>query len=219
MTVTLYTVAEGAAYAPFAPRWWESVRRMDPLPDEVVIVIGADDHAGIRELVTPDVNTVIVQLEEPFSNSYFRAGVNAATSEWIAFSGIDDQMLPHAFVDIPTATRLAADVIVGTIFLSNGGMWRGSWDPAAMRHVNTLPAHSPFRQSIYERVGGFPDIRWSDWGFWLRCAAAGARPYQGTQPIAIFDIGEGRETMSGVSLQDHIRKQADAELKAFAESL
>lgn len=215
--ITLYTVAEGEAYAPFAPRWLESVRHMDPMPDQVVIVIGKDDNAGIRDLVTDDIPWKIVTLDQPFSNAYFAAGVEAAETEWVGFSGIDDEMLPYAYRDIPRAGN--AEIVVGTIILSNGHIWRGTWNPAALTRHNTLPAHSPFRKSLYEHVGGFPDIHWSDWGFWLKCAHYGARTFTGTEILAIFDIGADRETMSGQSLPDDKRQAADAELQAFMRSL
>jgi hypothetical protein len=218
-TITLYTVAEGAAYAPFAERWLDSVKAMNPLPDEIVIVIGPDDHCQIRNRDMAGLNTRIIQLDEPFSNAYFRAGAENATSEWVAFCGLDDQMLPHAYKDLAHANAINANIMVGTIYLSNGTLWRGTWNPSALRNHNTLPAHSPIKKSLYQRVGGFPDIHWSDWGFWLLAAANGAKPFHSPEPLAIFDIGENRETMSGVSLSDQIRLAADNELKTFMDSL
>jgi hypothetical protein len=211
-TISLYTIAQGVEYAQFASRWWSSVVAMDPLPDEVVIVIGKEDHAGIRDLVTDDVNTRIVELDEPFSNAYFRAGADAGSCTWIGFCGIDDQMLPQAYADIPEATRAGAEILVGTVLLSSGTIWRGSWNPLSLRQFNTLPAHSPVRRSLYERAGGFPDIHWSDWGFWLRCADLHPQVMNSSHPTAIFDVGEDRETMSGVSLDPQVRAAADAEI-------
>jgi hypothetical protein len=219
VTISLYTIAEGAAYAPFVQRWWDSVSRMNPMPDEVVLVIGADDKAGVRNIV-PEADPVrIITLSEPFSNRYFSAGADACSSEWIGFCGIDDLMLPSAYKDVPQASAKGAEIMVGTIILSNGVTWQGVWNPDVLQRHNTLPAHSPFRKSLYSRVAGFPDIHWSDWGFWMKCAQHGATVMHSPQPIAIFDIGENRETMSGVGLPDHKRAAADKELQDFAGSL
>lgn len=190
---------------------------MDPMPDQVVIVIGPDDHAGIRDLVSDDIPAKIVTLDQPFSNAYFRAGVENTETEWVGFSGIDDEMLPHAYKDLPHAGN--AEIMVGTIILSTGHIWRGTWNPEALARHNTLPAHSPFRRSLYDQVGGFPDIHWSDWGFWLKCARYGARTFTSPEPLAIFDVGADRETMSGQSLPDDKRQAADLELQAFMETL
>lgn len=219
MTISLYTVAEGADYGPFVARWWESVQRMDPMPNEIVIVIGSEDRAGVRKVIGREDRVKVVQLDEPFSNRYFSTGAEACSSEWVGFCGIDDVMLPRGYSQVPAANERGADIMVGTIILSNGATWRGSWAPQALRRYNTLPAHSPFRKSVYERVGGFPDIHWSDWGFWLRCARAGVTVAHSLEPIAIFDIGEGRETMSGVGLSESKRRAADAELQEFLRNL
>lgn len=217
VSVSLYTVAEGEAYAPFAARWWEAVQAMNPAPAQVVVAIGPEDRAGIRDLVGNA--ATVVEVQGPFSNGHFTAACEAGTQEWAAFCGIDDVMLPDAFKDIPAATEAGADILVGSIVLSSGGVWRGSWNPPAMLRHNTLPAHSPFRRSLYDAVGGFPDIRWSDWGFWLKCAVHGAKPYPATVPQAIFDVGEDRQTMSGVNLDPTVRAEADAEVIALARSL
>ena len=219
MRVSLYTVAEGEDYAPFVKGWWESVQTVVPMPDEIVVVIGKDDHANARPIMDNDERVTLIELDEPFSNNFFTAGVEACTGDWISFCGIDDRMLPLAYNELSIADHQGAEIMVGTIVLSNGATWRGIWDPTALQHHNTLPAHSPFRKSLYDRVGGFPDIRWSDWGFWLKCARAGVNVHHSSQPIAIFDIGEGRETMSGVGLADDKRRAADKELQDFLATL
>ena len=218
-TVSLYTAAEGEAYAPFIPRWWQSVQAMDPAPDEIVITLHPDDRAGVRDVVAGDERVRFVEIDEPWSNEFFHRACAATTSTWMSFCGVDDVMLPHAYQDIADATRAGADIIVGSIVLSNGALWRGSWNPQAMRSHNTLPAHSPFRKDLWERVGGFPDIHWSDWGFWLKCQRHDPVIFMGTQPLAIFDIGEGRDTMSGVELAQATRVRADLELLQFMETL
>ena len=219
VTVTLYTVVEGEQHGRFIPRWWESVQRMTPAPDEVLIVTGNTHKTMIESLDRQHLNLTIVHLDEPFSNNYFRTGIEHAASEWIGFSGIDDIMLPHAYKDLPNAHAAGADIMVGTIILSNGTTWRGTWNTHALTQHNTLPAHSPFTRNLYNRAGGFPDIHWSDWGFWLRCATVGAKPFHSPEPIAIFDIGDTHETMSGVGLDPRKRIQADQELHAFMASL
>lgn len=218
MSVSLVTIAAGSKYAAYVPTWWRAVQAMRPMPDEIVIVVDAEDTANVADVVEGE-NIHLVHAEEPFGYHYFNLGFRAATSEWISYCGIDDQMLPNAYADIPTATQIQADIIVGTILMSNGYVWRGSWNPYGLRQNNTLPAHSPFRKALYEKVGGFPDIRWSDWGFWLKCVREDPVIYLGTQPLAIFDVGEDRETMSGSSLDANVRQAADAELHAYRESL
>lgn len=219
MTIGLMTIAEGKDYAPFVQRWWDSVIAMNPLPDEVIVVIGRDDAAGTRNVITDEALVRLVVLDEPFSNNYFTEGVKATTSEWVGFCGVDDMMLPRAYSEVQYATALGAEIMVGSVLLNGEKLWRGSWNPSVMHQYNPLPAHSPFRKELWERVGGFPDLHWSDWGFWLKCATQNPSVYQAVEPTAIFDTGEGRETMSGVGLDTRKRIEADQELRDFAASL
>ena len=215
LLVSLITVAEGSAYASFVEPWRAAITEMSRKPDEIVIVIGDKDAAGIQDYDWSDIPTKIVTLHEPFSNAYFNAAVCAASSGWISFCGIDDLMLPNAYIGIDDSS----DIAVGTVLLDNIRAWRGSWNPEHMQHFNPLPAHSLFKKDLWIQVGGYPDIRWSDWGFWLKCATTNPTVSYAENPLAIFNTGQGRETMSGVSLDPLIRMQADLELQAFRDSL
>ena len=215
LPVSLVTIAEGSAYAAFVEPWRAAITEMSRKPDEIVIVIGAKDAAGIRGYDWSEIPTKIVTLNEPFSTAYFNAAVCAASSDWISFCGIDDLMLPDAYVGIDDH----AEIIVGTVLLDNVRAWRGSWNPEHMQHYNPLPAHSLYKKDLWIEVGGYPDIRWSDWGFWLKCATTNPTVSYATHPLAIFNTGQDRETMSGVSLDPLIRMQADLELQAFRDTL
>lgn len=215
MSVSLVTIAEGAAYAGFVEPWRSSVMGMRVKPDEIIIMVGENDDAEVRSHDWSGIPTQIITLHEPFSTAYFNAGVCAAKSEWISYCGIDDLMLPNAYMDLDED----ADIIVGTVLLDGDRAWVGAWDTTLMRHVNPLPAHSLYRKSLWVKVGGYPNIRWSDWGFWLRCAQAGAKVTQGKHPVAVFNTGQGRETMSGTSLDPLIRMRADMELQLFRDSM
>lgn len=213
--VSLVTVAEGATYQSFVKPWRESILRMNRKPDEIVIVIGSEDSTKVRSHDWSNIPTKIIELNEPFSNHFFNAATDAATSEWISYCGIDDLMLPDAYIDLDNDT----DISVGSVMLDEQTLWEGTWDKEFMKHFNPLPAHSLYKRALWEKVGGYPDIRWSDWGFWLRCAQTNPKVSQGKNPVAIFDTGEGRETMSGLHLDPAIRATADLELHNFRLSL
>jgi hypothetical protein len=78
---------------------------------------------------------------------------------------------------------------------------------------------SPFRKSLWERVGGIPRIYWCDWGFWMKSAIAGATTYQSQNFQALFDLGITHETESGPQLDRAIRLAANEELVAFAKQI
>ena len=215
LPVSLVTIAEGSAYASFVEGWRESVLRMRRKPNEIIIIVGEEDAAEVRGHDWSRIPTKIITAGEPFSTAYFNAIVEAASSDWISYCGIDDLMLPDAYIGLDDS----ADIIVGIVLLDNERAWVGEWNTELMQHLNPLPAHSLYKRDLWLKVGGYPDIRWSDWGFWLKCAATNPKVSQGKYPTAIFDTGIGRDTMSGSSLDPMIRMQADMELQAFRDSL
>jgi len=213
-SLTVYTVADGPQYAHHIQPWWNSLTLTTPQPDRVVIVHGPHDTAGTRTLTDPRIT--FIEMPEPFHNGYFNAGVQATHTEWVAYCGIDDRILPRAYKEIPTTTE---HILAGNILITNGTAWHGQWNPELLQHTNTLPAHSPYRRKLWEQAGGYPNIHWSDWGFWLRCAKLKPTAKQSTEYQALFNLGETTETMSGPLLPEHKRTHANNEIETFKETL
>jgi len=216
MTITLIVTGGHERYAPYVQRWWDAVLNMQPRPDEIVVVVDVNDSANVLSVIDPlEISIQIIKMQKPYSVDYINTAFGAARSEWVAFCGLDDMMMPHAYADINQAGD--ADIIVGSIELSSGDIARGAWDVDALMTRNTLPAHSPFRKQLWVDVGGLPDIRWSDWGFWIKCAKRGVTTYTSSNVTAWFDMGANHETMSGVQVSADVRAAADRELYEFIE--
>jgi hypothetical protein len=217
-TVSLITPGAHERYAPYVARWWESVLAMNPRPDEIVATIDADDSAGLRSIIDPnEIPTQIIVMPGPYSVDYLNTGFAAAHSEWLGFCGIDDMMKVSAYADVSEAGD--ADIIVGRIELSNGVVWNGTWEPDDLANRNTLPAHSLIRKKLWIELGGVPDIRWCDWGFWLKCAKRGVKTYSSKHLTAWHDLGHDHETISGMQVPDDVRAAANEELQRFRREL
>jgi hypothetical protein len=118
---------------------------------------------------------------------YGNLAVEAAETDWVAFCGLDDQVLHNAYDEIELCQD--AQILVANLKLSDGSNSMGSWDLQRMKHQNSMAAHSPYRKSLWESVGGFPPIHWCDWGFWIKAAMYGATIYQSQNFQALFDLG------------------------------
>lgn len=216
VNLTLWAQLEGEEYKGFLPDWWDAVQKMDPYPREVVLVIHERHRKFVQE-VTGD-GTKVIALNEPYSMKYVVTALENATSEWVGFCGIDDRMYPNAYHDLADHNG-EGEIMVGTLELSTGQTWHGSWNIEDLKRANTLPALSPHRKSLYNRLGGYPEIRWWDWGFWLKSAKAGVEVFHSSIPIAWFDVGTDRQTIGGLSLDEEVRARADAEIHALVREL
>lgn len=183
MSIAVISIAWGDRYARFVPRWWEMVQALNPKPDEVVIAHHPEDATGVQELP--------VTLIPCFDRSLPRmlnAAIQASSCKWIQQCPLDDLLTVDAltvFDDIRPDTNL---IIPGARSLNTGHTWMGDygsiWGSPSEYRMNH---HAPIRRDLWERVGGFGDEHWSDWGFFLRAAKAGVSPEYADRVTLLFD--------------------------------
>jgi hypothetical protein len=217
-SLAIFTISRAERYGVFLPRWWQALATLERQPDQIVIVHHESNLARVPESVPAEyasrVKLVGTDAEAGFL--YPNLCVQAADTDWVAFCGLDDQVLPNAYDEL---AECGAEILVGNLRLSNGGESKGSWDVGRLRVENTLPALSPFRKSLWERVGGWPHVYWGDWGFWMKCAIGGATTLRSDNFQALFDLGETHETESGRLLDSETRAAANAEIIEFAREI
>ena len=218
-SLAIFTSSRAEHYGVFFPRWWQAISELERQPDQIVIAYHESNLAKVPESVPKEyasrVKLVVSDSEDGLI--YGNLAVEAADTDWVAFCGLDDQVLPNAYDELELCTD--AEILIANLKLSDGSNSFGSWDTQRMKHQNPMAFLSPFRKSLWERVGGLPRIYWVDWGFWMKCAMAGATTYQAKNFQALFDLGADHETESGLSLSSQKRTDADKELMAFAKEI
>jgi hypothetical protein len=207
----------GNRYAQFTARWWAAVLSMLPAPAEVVVAHTCPEPLGL--LPGPaTVRTVAVPCVKPDVVSMVNAAVEAATQPWVSVIGVDDCYTPTALTDLVKADAAGAEILVWHQREVGSHVWNCYWNPDVLQRANTLAGSCPVRRDLWLRVGGPPRIAWSDWGFWLRCAKAGATAYQSDVVGVDFDAGRGHATFSGSATFEQLAAR-DAEARAFAMEL
>lgn len=218
-SLAIFTSSRAEHYGVFFPRWWQAISELERQPDQIVIAYHESNLAKVPESVPKEyasrVKLVVSDSEDGLI--YGNLAVEAADTDWVAFCGLDDQVLPNAYDELELCSDV--EILVANLKLSNGSKSYGSWDTQRMKHQNPMAALSPYRKSLWQRVGGIPEIYWGDWAFWMKCAMAGATAYQSQNFQALFDIGADHETESGLLLPTQKRSEADNELMAFAKEI
>jgi hypothetical protein len=218
-SLAIFTSSRAERYGVFFPRWWQAIRELERQPDQIVIVYHKSNLAKVPESVPKEYKSRVKLVVSASENGldYPNLCVESADTDWVAFCGLDDQVLPNAYDELEFCSD--AEILVGNLKLSDGSKSMGSWNLERMKHQNSMVFLSPFRKSLWERVGGMPKIYWIDWGFWMKAAMAGATTYQSQNFQALFDLGATHETESGLLLPSEIRLAADKELLAFAKQI
>jgi hypothetical protein len=173
--VTVWTTVFGR-YHRFLPEWLECAERAGP--GRILVV-------SDRPLdVAADV--VVAEPQGRFPEAFMRNVACENGDGWLWQVDVDDRIMPDA---LQVLVGRDCDVVqVG--YVSTAGGHRNptltsNEQYLANRH-NEWMSGSPFTKDMWVRAGGFPDIAWSDWGFWRRCCRAGARVEAAGRPCYVY---------------------------------
>lgn len=164
MAVTIsIVIACSQQYAHHLDDYMNAVAQLDRQPDEIVLV---------TDKVQPTFNCVRVQAPDRWNlGEWYNLGFDAASSDWIVWTGADDRLRPHALNTIDTTN---ADVIAFGLHYTTGQTWM----PANIRNADILKVQhnlvtcgSPVRKQLWQATAFEPDLApFEDWAFWVGCA-------------------------------------------------
>lgn len=203
---TIVCTAFGNRYKKFVPGWWESINSLEMQPKEVVVVHNPEDDTGVINLPV-----TLIENKSKDLTTMINVGLNYSKTKWIGVLSLDDRYLPNALNEVNDAENYEIIAING-ISKSSGKFIYGSFDKLSIRK-NTMLGSSFFTKEIYLRVGGWPKLIWSDWGFWWLCSISGARACNPpTSHIYIDDFSEDRYSNKSSSGAD---REMDRFMKRF----
>lgn len=97
-----------------------------------------------------------------------------ADTEWLAFLDDDDELLPDHVAWLLQGAQ-SADVVYSLPHPDGKTPPVGPYNPVRLRAGNYIPVTALVRRSLFEQVGGFPDVYAEDWALWLALTDVGAR--------------------------------------------
>lgn len=203
--IAIVTVAHGATYRDFLPRWAESIAHLQRQPDEVIIV--TDDVADAAR-ASAWIPVRIKRTETSFERHaqlLVNQGIAATDADWIVKLDADDLIYPHALN--------ALDFAEGDVFMF--GVSVNGKTPIPAKSVegqdilaagdNLLHAASPFRRWVWEKSSGFQDMLYDDWAFWREAASNGAK-FQASATIDYEYRLEGHNATLGIDHGKEVRR-------------
>jgi glycosyltransferase involved in cell wall biosynthesis len=150
-----------------------SVRESEPV-EVVVVDDGSSDPASLAVLERLRSEGVeVVQQANAGPGAARMAGVRHTQAPFVFPLDADDLLEPGALAALADALEAEADAAVAwgdyVIFGDYDGRYRAppAWLPWSLTYVNQYPICSLFRRSALERVGGWADREYEDWGLWL----------------------------------------------------
>jgi hypothetical protein len=199
---TIVSVAYGSNYAKFVPGWWDSIQKLEIKPKEIIIVHNPNDQTGVRDLPV-----TLIPNESNDITKMMNIGFQNAQTKWMGSLSLDDRYFPRALGDVNSASNF--DIIGCTAISKKSGKFLKSDLSGLQTGSNQMLGFSFFTQELYYRVGGWPEIYWSDWAFWWLCLKAGASFCLPPGPHVLVD------DLSLERLSSDKNSQADLEMTKF----
>ena len=210
----------GIRYQPFIERWWNSVRRLNRKPGEIVLVTNLQDESKLFESIPDwvDVPVIKVQIDSDKYNELWAAGVYATTQEWIVKLCVDDQFCPEA---LDFLQSVEGDLVIDRCKFLQGGEWIPTWDLEDTENRRFAPASfSPFRRNLISYYEQIPSgCFWDDFVFYLLLAKAGVSVYKTDNYRMIHDLGQDHETVSGYNRNEQKAIESNALLARVRKEL
>lgn len=219
-SASIVTACWGTRYQPYIARWWQSLKTLNTMPNEIVLVTDLSDPCNLLTSVPDwvDVPVVKVQVDSDDYNTLWKAGVHGATQEWLVKMPIDDQFLPEAldFLD-----KVDGDLVIDRCKFLQGGEWPAIWDTSATHSRKFAPAgFSPFRRNLVAVYDSMPmPCPWDDYLFYLMLAKADVKVWHTDAYRMLHDLGDDHETVSGNKRNQEKASQADARLQEIRQEL
>jgi len=211
VSVTVVSCIYGQGYDRFLSGWDESVRRLDPRPDDVIVT--SDRH---HDLKCAQVFVVPVMTWRHPQAFYLQKAVRAALTDWVWVVDIDDEPLPDGLAGLD---EVAADVWQMGYERTDGHVHV----PPALTAAeylegagNPYTAGSAFRTAVFREVGGFRDVAFQDWDLWRRMAASGASFEPSSRANYRYRLHDRSRTATELTAESRPAHVAEMERLAYA---
>jgi hypothetical protein len=178
-----------------------------------------DNRAEVLDSIPQDYKSITKTIEMSGTYSDFRLAMQRAVkTDWLSVGDVDDQYLPGAFDELDQAHAEGCDIYIDKVqFKHDGSIFEGTWQPEHIPYRMTCPGNAPIKRELYEKTGGATGGSfYDDWELYIRCVAAGAKPFHASTVRLIHDLGHDRVTLSGVnrpSINDSIGQDAIAKVR------
>ncbi|GAA2116836.1 glycosyltransferase [Nocardioides bigeumensis] len=183
-----------------------SIAEQTALPREVILVedgpLDSGHDLAIRRVRLPGLKRIRLEVNQGAGVAN-QAGLEAASSTWIAKCDADDVNVPDRFErQFAVVTETGAE-LCGSAMLEFVGAESDvrNYRATPLTHeaiVRRLPVNNPinhptafFNREVALRVGGYPEWRYmQDYGLFMRLVFGGARMVNLPEPLVLFRSGE-----------------------------
>jgi hypothetical protein len=208
---SLYLVSLGVkkpdVFDEFATSWWRAVEKMKPMPDEIIICATIGNNCKILEIPLFAKNRTSIVNVNPNEtmSAHLNTAVDNCKGKWISWVGIDDLPLENLFSSVETAEKKKCEVILSGIKTTSGQVIFSNWERLAISSNNTVMSNTVCTKNLWRKAGGYPDVYFNDWGFWIHCFSLNPKIYKTQHITMLFNDSETHIRRSGQNNRDKFK--------------
>ena len=172
--------------------------------DDVIVV--DDGSEGTKNL--PDYKVCWLLYAHNNGVGYARnAGIRMAKNEYIICLDSDD-ILEERIKDIECTTDIVAIGHKHFGDRSDQHTPKSNLKLEDFKEQNHMCVSSPFRKSLWEKVGGFDEMLtgYEDWEFWIRCLRAGATISTVKEPLLNYRIHSNGRNKEAIKNHNQLKQ-------------
>jgi glycosyltransferase involved in cell wall biosynthesis len=220
-SISLPLAIWGEGYSQFLPKWFEGVESLERKPDEIVIVCDEANFPAVMQCIT---NFELVTIKVHSYNNYaeyWNSAISLCSGKWLAICNADDYFLPQALNEIDKADAEGCNLVCDHLLHKNNNRRQSAvWNPDELNHAFNLMGANPMTKRLWEASGGFPAVRFADWGLALRMRKTGlVKAFYASTDRIVYDAGHDRPTMSGAMLDGSLRMEGHDQIKRIVQEL
>lgn len=220
-SISLPLAIWGEGYSQFLAKWFEAVDGLETQPDEIIVVCDEANFPAVMQAVTNfELVTIKVERHDNYAG-YWNRAIELCSSKWIAICNADDYFLPQALNEIAKADEEGCNLICDHLLHKHSNQRQSAvWNPDELGQAFRLMGANPMTKRLWEASGGFPVVRFADWGLALRMRKTGlVKAFYASTDRIVYDVGHSRSTMSGARLEANLRMEGNDQIKRIAQEL
>lgn len=180
----------------------EAIDSARKVSDDIIVINDAGDNEhicnGIRWIILPENKGVGHARNE---------GIGLAKHEYIICLDSDD-ILEERIKDIKLDTDIVAIGHKHFGEQDNVHLPKDNLTLEDFKDYNQMCVSSPFKKSIWEKVGGFDEMLtgYEDWDYWIRCLRAGATISTVKEPLLNYRIHSNGRNKEAIKNHNQLKK-------------
>lgn len=196
--ITVYTIVFND-YGRFLPQWIDNIKYQNMKASEIIIVLGKNHGANIKELKEQlkDIKYQIIECEDDVMGILRNKAIKKIKTEWMLYFSVDDMLLGNCIEEVYRKSSTCDAVYLKYVdkLLSGTEVVRGNildrYNMFDWKNVCTVPGYIALKRKYNNKVLYYEEIEIPNYPYLFMLAQIGLRLGNTNEICAVYKRREG----------------------------